>query len=59
MSIDDHVAPYEMFLFAAVVILLAIRLLGLMDLSWWAITLPVWGYLALVGLVARLQEYLL
>ncbi len=59
MSIDDHVSPHEMFLFAAVVILLAIRLLGLMNLSWWAITCPVWGYLALVGLVTRLQKYLL
>ena len=58
MRLDDHFEVWEMFLVGAVVLLSAIRITGGIDWSWWAITLPVWGYLVLIGLVARFQEYL-
>lgn len=35
--------------FAAFAVLLALKLSGCIDLSWWVVTLPIWGGFAMVG----------
>lgn len=58
MSLHDHFDPLEMFLAAAVLLLAVIRLCGDISWSWWAITIPVWGYFVLIGIGTRFEDYL-
>jgi len=46
----EYTAPRRIVrtMFAAFFILLTIRLTGLAAISWWAITLPIWGPVALI-----------